>query len=165
MPAKHSGRILLKFPFRNPAGRTYLNKPFISQPSTCPAVQRVVNDEFFITMDCQFCSITGYFYGSDAVEPSFPGRPEFDFINKVKQPCPLPVESFLNRGCFFGRHCVWHHLATITKNGGESGSRTRLHGFRVHVISSDPPSAFNNAFQRAFLTIFMPLVFSPPVVF
>ena len=33
-------------------------------------------------------------------------------------------------------------LKGFKKNdGGEPGSRTRLHGFRVHVITSDPPSA------------------------
>ena len=81
------------------------------------------------------------------VQAPCPGRPQLDFADQVKESHPFAIESFFGRGFFFHCAALIFPSTCLNINGGRSGSRTRLHGFRVHVITSDPPPAIPTCFR------------------
>ena len=142
MPVKTCGTIFFNLPVRNTASSTGLHIPFVPQPSPRPTVQGVFLIKLFITVGGNLGYVTTHLNSSNTMKFSATRWPEFNFVDDIKQPDSFPIKTFLDRftDFFFQRFSFLQSL--IRKYGGESGSCTRLHGFRVHVITSDPPSAY-----------------------
>ncbi len=142
MPVKTCGTVFLNLPVRHTTSSTRFDIPFVSQPSPRTTVQRVFLIKFFITVGGNLGNVPRHFDSSNTMKFPTTRWPQFNFIDDIKQPDSFPIKALLDRftDLFFQRFSFLQSL--IRKYGGESGSCTRLHGFRVHVITSDPPSAY-----------------------
>lgn len=143
MSLKTSGTVFFNFPIRYATGSTRFDIPFISQPSPSSAIKRIFLIKFFITMRCDLCHIPCDHYGLNTVEFTTARWPEFNFIDHSKKSDTFSIKTLFSRlaDLFFQRHSS-RTIQLNRKYGGESGSCTRLHGFRVHVITSDPLSSY-----------------------
>lgn len=95
MTLEMGGGVFLKFPVRNSAVRASPNKPFVSQPSACPAVDGVADQKCLAAMGGHPGYLTFSFNGSDTVKLPVPRRPQLYFLNQVEQPDPFSKISFL----------------------------------------------------------------------
>jgi hypothetical protein len=111
MLGKKSGGVLFQLPFRNPtilAGTAY---PFVSEPSGRSGISGIVNPKSFSAMSCYFRKFALLFYGTDSMEDSCSGGPEFDLIEQKKKLHLFSVITFffLTHSCvtpfFFLRTC------------------------------------------------------------
>ena len=146
MTAKFGGIVFFQLPVRDSALGTDGDKPLVAQPSSGPGVQGVADDEFLVAMGGESGLVAHDLNGANAVELPLAGGPEFDLIDEIEKRCPFSVKSLFYRCCLLFCHwCIltWRIGCTPSfwVGGEESGSRTRLHGFRVRVIPSDPLSA------------------------
>ena len=105
MAAEPGGRVFFKLPVRYSAIRADLDEPFVAEPATGTAVQGVADDKFPIAMGGEGGGVAGDFDGSNTVELTASGGPEFDFIDQVEKSYPFPVKSFFYRFCLLVFHC------------------------------------------------------------
>lgn len=86
--------------------------------------------------------ITGHLDLADTMQAAISGRPELNFIDNGQNPETLAIDSFLDRlsSTLLCHDCLSSLPFLLPSfNGGESGSLTRLQGFRVLVINAIHP--------------------------
>ena len=79
-----SGTVFFKLPLGHPAGAADALEPLVSQPSGGPAVARIVDPEGLVAMGGEQGYVPGFFYGLDAVQSAFAGRPDLDLVNETE---------------------------------------------------------------------------------
>ena len=88
-----SGTVFFKLPLGHPTGTADTLEPLIAQPSGGAAVTRIVDPERFVAMGGEQGNVPGFFYGLDAVQSAFAGRPDLDLVNETEKFHPLAVIS------------------------------------------------------------------------
>ncbi len=143
MSLKTSGTIFFNFPIRYATSSTRFDIPFIPQPPPSPAVKRIFLKKLSITVCRNLCHITCDLNTLNTVQVAITRWPEFNFIDHSKKSDTFSIKTFFSRFTdFFFQRLSSRTIQLNRKHGGESGSCTRLQGFRVHVITSDPLSSY-----------------------
>lgn len=86
--------VFIQLPVRYPAVRAYSDVHLFPEPPGRPAIAGIVNDKTLIAMRGNAGLISHLFNGSNAVQQSLTGGPEFDFIDQTKEIDPFAIDVF-----------------------------------------------------------------------
>jgi hypothetical protein len=128
--------IFFDFPIGDLAFLTGALVPFITKPAGGPAVPGFADLEFPVAVGGQFRYRALDLKILDPVKEALSRRPQLDLVQQEKEARLLSIILFFD---------ILGHTRFLIPlcDGGESGSFTRLHGFRIHgIFPIYPPLIF-----------------------
>jgi len=100
--AKHGGGIFFQFPVWNTARVARSFKPFVPEPPGGTAVAGVVDHKGTVAVGRNPGLVAHFLDGTDTVQHSLAGRPQFDLVNQPEKLDSFSVEAFLRGFGLFG---------------------------------------------------------------